>query len=487
MLKKIISASVVYTMLSFFQPLLSLLLQPIYLNWFSNEDYALFSLMNSYSSFVTLISALGIGGGVFTFYYDYHHNKEELDRYIGNVLTFCIWTIGIFSLLIFPFGNFLFSILFTNNDSILFYPYGAIATIGGISAAIVTPFIVFLRNGNNLFAYVTLILITALGGFIGQLVFIVLFKAGITGALWGKTIGSVFGATLVIVKNRKQLFWKPDWSYLKNTLEFMKFSTPASVFAWMYMYVDRFLIERMLNMLLLSVYSLLHVLTSTIELASYAVKNAITPFVFAKLKESETEGTPVNNISIYRFYYLFIVLFASTVVVVVTNIHWLTSNIYYHSIATYVFLYASGYIIGSLIEIGNIYIYYEKKSPKLLMYGLFSISLNVGLIIFLVPVYQVWGVVLASFFARFFTFFAYFIPHRKLLRIFFTRRELALFLLVFMVFAIAHWATVFQFISIGNVGIIQFFIVAIIIISLNRSIPVQVYRFLNSMINFRMQ
>ncbi len=485
MYKKLLSASVVYTVLAFLQPLMSLLLQPLYLNWFSNDDYALFSLMNGYSSFITLISALGIGGGVFTFYYDYSHNKEELNRYIGQVLSFCFWSGGIFALLIFPFGNYLFSFLFSNEQSILFYPYGAIATFGGMAAAFVTPFVIFLRNENKLLLYTLLILLTALGSTVGQLVFVILFHGGLMGALWGKALGSVLGFGLVIWLNRKQLNWHLDWKYLRNTLHFMRFSTPASMIGWMYVYLDRFLVERFLSLLLVSMYSLLHVFTSTIEMASLAVRNAIIPFVFARLKQSEADGIPADNLVVYRFYYLFTILFASVVVAVVCNIHWLTSNTNYYGISYYVFLYASGYIIGSLIDIGNLNIYYEKKSLKLLLYGILSVGLSVAFNYFLIPIFQLWGVVMSSFLARFITFFAYFIPHRYILPTLFTIREYIMFAVVFAIFGIAHVLVTFEYLTINHVGLLQFPFIVTTLLLLNRSIAVQAYRKTLNYINSR--
>ncbi|OWY25241.1 hypothetical protein C7N43_18125 [Sphingobacteriales bacterium UPWRP_1] len=456
MYKKVISASVVYTLLTFLQPMLSLLLQPFYLKWFSNAEYAVFSLMNGYSALVTLLSTLGIGAAVYTCYYDYSQKPEELKRYMGQVLSFCLWANLLFAAFIFVLGQPLFSVIFRAEQAVSFYPYGAIATLGGMAGAIVVPYTVFLRNGNLLKQYTLLTVITAFGATFAQLAMVMLFKGGLAGALWGKTIGMAGGALLAIGTNYRLLTPQLNRHYLRNTLRFMLFSTPNSIIGWMYLYFDRFLTERLLNLTVVSMYSLLHVLTSTIEMAYLAVRGAITPFIFEALGPNASTHTEQQRNLIYRFYFGFTILFASAVVAVVCNLQLLTSNTSYYAIRPCVFLYALGYIAGSLADIANIYFYHRKQSFKLLLYTLFAVAVNIALNMALMPVYGLWGVVMASVAARLLFLPALFIPHLHLLKPFANKSIYLPLAAAAGVLSLAHAVVAAQLLPVELVGGLQF-------------------------------
>ncbi|OWY19267.1 hypothetical protein C7N43_22780 [Sphingobacteriales bacterium UPWRP_1] len=456
MYKKVISASVVYTLLTFMQPMLSLLLQPFYLKWFSNAEYAVFSLMNSYSSLVTLLSTLGIGAAVYTCYYDYSQKPEELKRYMGQVLSFCLWANLLFAAIIFVLGQPLFSVIFRAEQAVSFYPYGAIATICGMAGAIAVPYTVFLRNGNLLKQYAWLTVITAFGATFAQLAMVMVFHAGLSGALWGKTTGMAAGALMALGANYRLLTLRLNQHYLRDTVRFMRFSTPNSIVGWMYLYFDRFLTERLLNLTIVSMYSLLHVLTSTIEMAYLAVRGAITPFIFEALSPNAPPQTEQQRNLIYRFYFGFTILFASAVVAVVCNLQLLTSNTSYYAIRPCVFLYASGYIAGSLADIANIYFYHRKQSLILLLYTLFAVAVNIALNVALMPAYGLWGIIIASVATRLLFIPVLFIPNPKLLKPFLNKLIYLPLTAALAIMGLAHAVVAAQILRIELVGILQF-------------------------------
>lgn len=397
MYKKIVSASVAYTLLTFLQPALSLLLQPFYLHWFTPEEYAILSLLGAYSSFASLISALGIGAAVYTFYFDYSRQPDELNQYTGQVLSFCLLTNTLFALVTFAGGNFLFSIVFSANTPIAFYPYGALATLTGMAVSITGTYIVFLRNGGQLLLYAIISVLVSVGAVAAQFVLVLGAGLGLEGALWGKMLGAVAGAALPFWLHRQFLNYQLNWQYLSGSLRFMLYATPNSLIGWFYSYFDRFMVERMLNLLSVSLYSILFVFTSTIEMAYLAVRSAITPYLFAS--QNTADKVAESKIA-HRFYFMFTILFSSVVVAVVCNLQLLTQNSAYYAVRECVFVFAAGYLISSVIDLVYVGYYREKKSKQLLALALVSVGLKIGLNYWLIPLYQIWGVVIASVITR---------------------------------------------------------------------------------------
>ncbi len=119
--KKLISNSLIYSVLTFLQPLSSFILLPLYLNRLQPEEYAVFVLMTNFSAFISLVSALGIGSSVINFYFNYHKNPIELKKYISGIINFSIICNIVFFIIVLVVGPFCFQYFF-NSSKISFYP-----------------------------------------------------------------------------------------------------------------------------------------------------------------------------------------------------------------------------------------------------------------------------------------------------------------------------------------------------------------------------
>ncbi len=469
MQSKLLSSTIVYSFLIFLQPFISLVvLQPFYTYYFTQSEYGIFSLMTNINTLISLISALGISGTFFTFYYDYHHNEERLKQFMGQIMSFTLWAITLFMLILLLVGDSLFALLFKDKQ-ILFYPYGLLAALGGISMNLLAPFIIFLRNQKNLLWYTLLTLLTLLVGVGLQLVLVAIFKWGISGALLGKAMGTSVGAVVVLAHNRQYLTWRLDWSYFRKPFQFLKFHLPDSLCQWFYSFGDRLVIERLLDLAMVGIYSLLNVLTGAIDMACFAVRSAIVPFLY-EAYELPLEQQKTQIQLLYRFYVSLVVLAVSGIVGVVCYIDWVVGKQEYLAIRPYVFIYAIGYFFSGLSFLIFLKFLYEKNARTVFKYTIFSLSSILILNFILIPKYSLWGAVLASFITRISTFALLFFRHTAL---FFPFQTIHIFLPISLLFCLLlslHFLISSSLVTYHQAGILQFGLVFILLFVTNSTL-----------------
>ncbi|MGB1240933.1 MAG: lipopolysaccharide biosynthesis protein [Chitinophagales bacterium] len=402
MQQKIISSTIVYSVLFFLQPFVSLvLLQPFYLNYFPSEEYGILSLMGNYSTLVGMVCALSITAAFFTFYYNYHHNQERLRRFLGQMLVLTLYLSLFSTLILFLFGENLFRIAF-KDESITFYPYGYLATLQGVAYNFYAPFMAYLRNKKQLRFYASIQLSNIFLS-TGLQVLFVLADGGIVGVLAGKGISSWAIAIVVLYLNREYLTWRIDWRYFVRPFRFIKYYLPQTLLDWFYAFGDRFIIERFCNLALVGVYSLLNILAGAIELAYFAVRAAILPFFYEALeKEERSQKQEIQQL--YEFYFLLTVLAASGIVLLVGNIHWIVAKEDYLVIKSYIFVYAIGYLFSAISYLAYQQFYFYKNTKATFQLQIASTSLMIILNLSLIPFLQIWGAIIAALTTRIFVF-----------------------------------------------------------------------------------
>lgn len=412
MQKQLVSATIVYTLLTFLQPFLAMfVLQPFYLHYFDSESYAIISIMSNYTGLIQLLSAVNIAGTFFTFYYNYHHNQQRLQQFLGQVLSFTAWSTVLFGLGMYFLGPSIFQFVF-KSDSLVFHPYGWIATLAGIGYTFYVPYIIFLRNQKKLFRYALLMLLIVTTGILGQIILVAFFDIGIEGALIGKAIGNWAGAIFALWFLYKHMSWKIDWKYFVRPFEFLKYLLPDSLLNWVYAFGDRFILERLATLTVVATYSLLNTLAGAIEMAYFAIRSAMLPFFYEALEKEENSVQELKNL--HLFYVSLLVLAISGIIWLTSNLHWVVAKENYLIVRTYVFIYALGYLFSGINQLPFLHFYYHKNSKIVFRYTLFSLIVLITLNLLLIPSYQLWGAVAASLLARVLTFCLLVGKHKEL-------------------------------------------------------------------------
>lgn len=398
MQKKIIGATLVYAFFNFLQPLISFLLQPFFLHYFNVNDYSIHALMTNYATLVGIISTFSLSGSYTAFA---HHYQAEKKNYLAQTLVFGIYTSLIFFVISCLVGTYIFKYIFINSPQLTFFPYGLSATLIGIGTAIYTPFITYLRNEKLLKWYIFWYTATTLISTALQIFLVAHAQISVQGSQIGRAVGVWTGVIITFFYIRKNLVLKVEYQkYVLPQLKFLKYWLPNTLAAWAYNSLDRFLIERILNLSLVAIYGFLNVLAGTIEMAYNTVRSAILPNLFTAYQLNAQHQTTTHTQKLYTFYAATNIFFISSITLLVSNIQYFITKKNYLEIQQYIFLYSIGYIFSALTFLASSFFLYQKASKKWLQYTLLGLGVNLLLNLFLIPQYKILGVVIAFVIAR---------------------------------------------------------------------------------------
>ncbi|MGC4100318.1 lipopolysaccharide biosynthesis protein [Ferruginibacter sp.] len=390
MKKQIFLASVVYTFLSVLQPLSNFILLPVYTKYFSESQYGIFSILNNLNILFTILGGLSIIHAIIAFYSSYS-DKFELNRYVGNVLSFAtVFNIGLL-LLTCIFGNRLFSLIF--KEHINYFPDGLLTVSYGLLTNIITGYLFFLKYEKNVFRFAWISIIQFVLNTAMQYVFIVYLKLGITGALTARVIVAFACFLLVLLCHYRYLFFHIDFGkFIKPSLKYSINTIPSSLIAWLSSYGDRFLIERFIDMKSLGIYSFLSTISSLTEMGFLALGAALQPFVFDFFKVENKE----KSHHLYRLFLLLSTCLASFIIMAGSNLDLLISNKGYLEIVKYLPVMTIGYIFSAVTYLFSLQIIYAKKSHYFIYFGIIVLFTNISLNAVLIPPYGIWGAVVTS-------------------------------------------------------------------------------------------
>ncbi len=411
----LLKTSLIYTALSFLQPLASFLLLPLYLAYFTPEEYGVFSLLNNCTIFFSLVGGLGIGVAVNSYFYHYQKNEEQLHAYVGNILAFSVYlNIAIFVLLLFS-GDVLFSLIFSSSV-FSFYPLGLLAVITGLCSTISVPYLTVLRCQKDVRRFSIITLLIVLLTIVLQLLFVIGFQWGIEGALSARAVGAFSGAVAALWLNMRIIPFRLNRELLKGSLRFSFGSFPASLLGWGASVIDRFIIERLAGLTVLGAFSLLTTLTSLLEMVFWAVLRAVQPELFDAFQKGQKENKE-KILRLCHFYFAISLLAFSGIVLLGCNINLLTTKEGYITIIPLVVFSAFGFFLSSVQNLMVQHIYFGKRSSYLLYLSFCGFLLAFCLNFFFVSWYGLVGAVVAGVAVRFLMLFISFFTAQKAYRV----------------------------------------------------------------------
>ncbi len=473
--KELMTSTLVYMVLQFLQPFLGLvLLQPIFLHYFSADEYGILSMMTAYTVLVGPLATLGIGSGFYRFYYDYHKSTTALYRFLGQLTSVALILLGFSALVLFNFGDSFFRFLF-KDEAIRFWPYGFWATLTGFGNAIYILFVVLLRNQKRLKLFSALVGIQVLLSVSLQLFLVMSMGYGLEGALMGRGIALVATVVVVLIIFFKYLTFKIDFDKIREPILFARSELPNSVLNWGFSIGDRFLLERLLNTTLVGIYGLLNTLVGMIEMGYFMLRAAVLPYVYEAF-ELEKDAAENQFERVYRFYTICLLLGITAVIFAVCCLHLITDKPDYLQVRQYVFIYSIGYLCGGVNFLLYLQFFYQKKPEIVLFFNSIGISSIILFNVLLTPIIGLWGAVTASVFTKCTLCLLLYIQYPKLFSPLSKIPGIKSFLLLFLsILSISMYLTAANHISYPTAGLAQFCLLAGVLLWMNKDL-IQVLR-----------
>jgi O-antigen/teichoic acid export membrane protein len=452
MKKQILVATIVYSSLSVLQPLSNFILLPVYTKYFTESQYGTFSILNNLNIFFSILSGLSIVHAIIAFYTSYDDNKEALNKYVGNILAFTLVFNMCMLLLVSLGGNWLFGVIF--KEHIDFFPNGFLTVSYGLLTNLSLGYLFFLKYEKKVGRYAFIGVVQFVLSVVVQYLLIVVFKKGITGALLARVIVALLCFLIIVLYHHRYIFKRINFKHnIKPSLIYAVYTIPSSIIYWLSSYGDRFLIERLIDLKSLGIYSFLSTISSLTEMGFLALGSALQPFIFDFFNTKDNLKTQ----HLYKLFLLLSACGASLIILVGSNLDMLIHNKGYLEMTKYLTLMTVGYLFSALAYLIGLQIIYSRKSRYFIYIGIIVLVTNLSLNSILIPMYGIWGAVISSVTTKLAAALStLYFANRSYKMPLYKSSYTMLFGLIFLM--IAFWVTSqLKYLSFNISGVLQFF------------------------------
>lgn len=389
-LSRLARGSLIYGVGGILQRFMSVFLLPFFTRALSPEDYGVASLLTLLSVAVTGVLALGTGNSMGILYFRENEILKRPSIIWTNVLLMSgisvIWTFALICLA--PF----MSVLIFQTDK--YFELIVFSLLGAVVATIAEPFMAYLRMEEKAKRYVTLTLLSSLT-LLGLSVYFVLWlKIGVTGIVLAALISQVLMLMLVFLVVGRLVPFGVSWKLVIPLIR-IGFPSTFGVFAFMFIdYADRQMIERMLGLSELGVYSVGYNLGMSVAVIVSAFASAWPPFFMSyigKNKEAQEIFGRVLTYYVLGFGFLIVTVFFLARPIVQLFI----SPDFYKAWCV-IGLVASAYALKGCYLIMLPGIYFSGKLSRQLAIEWMAAFINVGLNIYLIPRHGIIGAAVAT-------------------------------------------------------------------------------------------
>ncbi len=392
---KVLSNSIVYTVSGLLIKCFSFFLLPLYTTYLTTEDYGVTNLSNSFIHTVVFIVSFSLFSAIMRFYVDLKDDPEKLSRFYGTVVVFVSGSCLVFGVLCFLFKSVLERYIFNGVD---FFPVILVTLISLFFSCQHNIYENILRSQQKAVksSVLSIVYFFTTVGF--NILFVVVFKMGAVGVITATALSATWYTLYFWIDSirKKELRLCLDLELLKPALRYSIPIMPHNLSTQIAVLVSNVLIGNTYSLAGLGVYSVATQFGNIADTIQNYVHQAYAPWLYEKLKAGE-EGykKSINRIvnllcQVIGLFLLGIALFAQDYITLFVNEA-------YHGAWKYVVLIVFLYVIKIVYYFYiSVLFYYKKAANKIFIATLTSSVINLLLSFFTIPLWGVYGSILAD-------------------------------------------------------------------------------------------
>lgn len=369
---------------------------PFYVAYLSTELFGALAIYLALSMLVQIVVTYSFDTSLYVHYHDLKTDKEKLARFISSCFIFMLLlgagVAGIAALT----GDFVFTTVFTN-QSLTFFPYGMLSVITGAFQALFKVNTSLLQSReqptrffwSNLVNFLLIAILTIAG--------LKYFPNSLVGPVGARTVAAIVSGAGALIRIYGEFGARFNYPLLRSTFGFNAYSFIYQLQLWAVNYFDRILMVFFLPLARVGVYDFAFKCMLVVEFAMNGLFNSFYPKVIGKVAQQEKKGT---TIEINRYFHG---LTAAAVLVV-------AGCILLFPVILGFFEIKSGYpealvlipFIGLIYLLKPLRLYVAmpysllKYTKPLPVYYLVVTAVKITIMILTVPVFELYGVIMAS-------------------------------------------------------------------------------------------
>ena len=385
------------------------LLIPVYTRYLTPADYGIIALAAAAGSILTIFYILGQNGALTRFYYDYNHDKKELNEYVGTITLSVIGISFIVSLLLSLFGESLFATLIKD---VPFNPY-ILLVLWTAFFAVLLPFPLRLYQvRERSFTYSFLNVLQFIISVSLIIYFVVFLKEGALGSLKGGFFSAIIFFIIACFLLKKDLSFKIKIKKLKESLHFGLPLIPSALAGWVLTLMDRIFLTHYTSLAVVGIYSLGYQIGMVMSLITGSINFAWAPFFMSTAKEKGEEAKKVFS-QLTTYYMVAILFIALAISLFAKDIIFLMATPKYYESHKIIPIIVGTYVLNGMYLMVVNQLFYVKKTKYLPFTAISSALLNVLFNYLWIPKYGMMGAAWATLVSFAFMFLFMYIISQK--------------------------------------------------------------------------
>lgn len=374
----------------------AIILLPFYIHYLPTHVYGALSLYLAFSLFVQIIVAYSFDSSAYIHYHDFKNDPERLSTFMSSAFVFMILIGVVVGLILVVLGDILFKLIF-DDPRISFFPYGLMSVLIGIFQALSKVYNSILQSRekvilflwSNIFQF-TLIAILTISG-------LYLYPETLVGPIGGRLIAGSVVTTWVLFRVFHEFGFHFDYAFLKSTFSFNHYAFIHQIQQWVINYFDRFLMLFFLPLSSIGIYDFAIKCLIVIEFILNGLHNSFYPKVVSVISAQTIKGTTPELNRYYHGLTAVVMIFVSVSIFVLPFFTKFLGDGQGYEEATQYFPYiAITYLLRAMRHYFAVPYGILKYTKPLPLISFFIAAIKIGLMIFLIQEYKIYGVVAAT-------------------------------------------------------------------------------------------
>lgn len=389
--KELAKDSFFYGLPTVLPQLVNIVLIPVYTAYLSPQDYGLLGMLAAVAGIMNMLFWLNMNTGVLRFYHEYY--GEDRRRFLGTVAIGSFAFSLILSIALLCSGNAIFILIFKSNE-IPFYPFMTaqiLIVFFGIASIIPGGVMKNERkakawSGIQLGAWAVTTALT--------LLFVVFYREGAWGKIKAQLVvaGILFVIYWIITLRHIRVYF--SWHLFIMNLKFGMPLLGKSLFAYIYQFSDRWILERFVSLSSIGYYSFADSFANLLRVPALAFSDAWLPYFFREAsKDEEASKKIVAEISYYWAVLLvcatlFFCLFSRTAILLLANERFHVSIVFLNTVVL-----SLAYLVTNFQVFALYVLSFSKRNMPIFYSALIASVANLAINMLLIPKF---GVIAAS-------------------------------------------------------------------------------------------
>jgi len=399
MIKKFVKDFLIYGSSRIITSGISILLVPFYTRVLVPGDYGIIDMMAAVSSMVLISIALEINQAIARYLPEAADDRKK-NIYSSTALLFIITMYSIFAITAIMFASQLSALVFNSTGKEYIF---RIAVLSIWTTGVFTFLQEQLRWRMRSVEYNAVNLFSALVSVLATAYLILAAGSGVVGIFYGLIAGNLIAAVLSLYFGRYYYRLSFDLDRLTELLKYSIPLVPSGVGVYVTMYIDRFVISRLMTLGDVGIYGISYKFASMICVLIGGVQMAIVPLIYSSYNK---QGATTEIANIFRYFvlcslgiFMFLSIFSDEIFRV------FTTPPYYAAAGIVPILIAAIFLSQTYFFIPGLWI--VKNTKAIAIINLAAALLNLALNLILIPLMGIVGSAFSTLISYMILFYLY--------------------------------------------------------------------------------